>query len=84
MKAVSLSEVKTRLSELLTIAERGGEVTITRRGRPIARIVAVMVSPAPALTQQERVAGIFTRLREMRHGRTLSGNLREAIEDGRD
>ncbi len=84
MKTVSLSEAKIRLSELLTIAERGGEVTITRRGRPIARIVAVVASPAPALTQQERIAGIFTRLREMRHGRTLSGSLREAIEDGRD
>lgn len=39
---------------------------------------------AVALTQRERVAGIFARLRGLRQGRALGGSLREAIEGGRD
>lgn len=84
MKTIPVCEAKTRLSELLAAVELGEEVTITRRGRPVARIIAAVESPAAALTQQERVAGTFARLREMRQGRTLGGGLREAIEDGRD
>ncbi len=84
MKTVPVSEAKTRLSELLAAVELGEEVTITRRGRPVARIVAAVESPAAALTQRERGAGAFARLREMRQGRTLGGSLREAIEAGRD
>jgi len=41
-------------------------------------------SPAAAPAQQERVAGIFARLRGLRQGRALGGSLREAIEGGRD
>ena len=84
MKTVPVYEAKTRLSELLAAVELGEEVTITRRGRPVARIVAAVESPEAALTQQARVAGTFARLREMRQGRTLGVSLREAIEDGRD
>ena len=84
MKTVPVYEAKARLSELLAAVELGEEVTITRRGRPVARIVAAADAPFAALTQRERVAGTFSRLREMRQGRTLGGSLREAIEDGRD
>ena len=69
MKTVPVYEAKTRLSELLAAVELGEEVTITRRGRPVARIVAAVESPEAALTQQERGAGTFARLREMRQGR---------------
>lgn len=80
---VPVPEAETRLSGLLATVELGEEVTITRRGRPVARIVAATESPAAALAQQGRVASTFARLREMRQGRTLGGSLREAIEDGR-
>ena len=78
------SRAEVRLSEPLAAVELGEEITITRYGRPIARIVAMADAPAAAVTQRERVAGIFVRLREMRQGRALGGSLREAIEDGRD
>lgn len=84
MKTVPVGKAKAQFSKLLVEVELGEEVTITLRGRPVARIVAAVESPAAALTQQERVAGTFARLREMRQGRTLGGSLREAIEDGRD
>ena len=92
MKTVPVYEAKTRLSELLAAVELGEEITITRHGRPVARIVAATESPVAALTQRERVARTFARLRGLRQGvnswcrltRALGGSLREAIEGGRD
>ena len=40
MLTVGAFEAKTKLSELLDAVERGEEVTITRRGEPVARLVA--------------------------------------------
>jgi prevent-host-death family protein len=39
MTSVGMHEAKTRLSELVAEVEAGGEVVITRRGRPVARLV---------------------------------------------
>ena len=39
MKSVSVREARKRLSTLLTAAERGEVVAITRRGKEVARIV---------------------------------------------
>ena len=41
MDAVNLSDAKARLSELVERAEAGEDVTILRRGRAVAKIVAV-------------------------------------------
>lgn len=38
MRAVKASDAKARFSELLTFVERGESVSITRHGRPIARL----------------------------------------------
>jgi len=38
-KAVTLADAKAHLSALITEAEEGAEITITRHGRPVARIV---------------------------------------------
>jgi prevent-host-death family protein len=38
-KAVTLAEAKAHLSALITEAEAGAEITVTRHGRPVARIV---------------------------------------------
>lgn len=41
MKVLPLSEVKTRLSELVDVIERRDEsITITRNGKPVAMIVS--------------------------------------------
>lgn len=39
-------EAKTRLSELLARVEAGEEVTITKHGRPVARLVPMAEAPA--------------------------------------
>ena len=85
MKEVAVYEAKTRLSELLAEVEAGGQVVITRRGVPVARLVG----PGPArrggsASHRQRVAAAFENLARMRHGVSLDVPLREAIEQGRD
>jgi prevent-host-death family protein len=40
MRTVGAFEAKNKLSELLDEVARGGEVVITRHGKPVARLVA--------------------------------------------
>jgi len=40
MRNVSVAEAKAKLSEILDNVEKGEEVVITRRGRPMARLAA--------------------------------------------
>ena len=43
MATVNLFDAKNRLSALVDQVEEGQEVTITRRGKPVARLVPVML-----------------------------------------
>lgn len=45
MKSVKIAELKDHLSEHLRAVEQGGEVVVTDRNRPIARIIPVVASP---------------------------------------
>jgi prevent-host-death family protein len=49
-KVVTLAEAKAHISALVSEAEAGAEITITRHGKPVARIVG-------APTKVRRVAG---------------------------
>jgi prevent-host-death family protein len=40
-------EAKTHFSRLLARAERGEEITITRHGKPVAKLVPVAPRPSP-------------------------------------
>ena len=44
MRTVSIVEAKAHLSELIEIVASGGEVSITRRGKPVAKLTPA--SPA--------------------------------------
>lgn len=46
---VNVQDAKTRLSELLKRVEDGEEITISRAGRPVARLVAVEPLPRRSL-----------------------------------
>ena len=46
MKAYSISEAKARLSAIVEQVNHGESVTLTRRGKPVARIVP-LIEPAP-------------------------------------
>ena len=58
MKQVSIAEAKAHLSELVTAVAEGGEVMITRRNKPIARLV-----PADAELRKPREPFDFERLK---------------------
>lgn len=47
MSAVNIYEAKTQLSKLVARAEAGEEITISRNGRPAARLVPVARRTAP-------------------------------------
>jgi prevent-host-death family protein len=44
---VPLADAKAHLSELVERAARGGDVRITRRGKPVARITGIDREPKP-------------------------------------
>jgi prevent-host-death family protein len=48
MKTVKIAELKDHLSEHIRAVERGSEVTVTDRNRPVARIVPIG-APTPVL-----------------------------------
>jgi len=75
MRKVGLAEAKAQLSALLDAVEAGEEVVITRRGRPVARVV------------QEKPAalGWAERLRELHRDQPpLRGSAVELLRELRD
>lgn len=76
MSTVGAYEAKTHLARLIEEVEAGGSVTITRHGRPVARLVGVRGAGPREPDLTERFA-------EARRGRTLGIPLREAIAEGR-
>jgi prevent-host-death family protein len=80
MLTVGAFEAKTKLSELLDAVERGEEVTITRRGAPIARLV-----PVSAEDDRARIRALIEEIKQTRKGLTLGGGItvKELIEEGR-
>lgn len=78
MKTVGTFEAKTHLSTLLEQVERGEEITITRHGRAVARLVPVGAVSLDAL------ADTVARLKEFRRGRRLGDlSAKALIEEGR-
>ena len=84
MKEVAVYEAKTRLSELLVEVEQGEQITITRRGLPVARLVSVIAAKRAANSQRQQVTTTIASLREQRKGVVLEGDVRDLIADGRD
>lgn len=84
MKTIAVFEARNRLSELLTAVEQGEEVTITRRGAPVARIVSVTAASRTDADQRARVSGALARLRALGRGTRLGASVSAAIADGRD
>ena len=84
MKHVGIFEAKTHLSSLLDEVEKGGEVTITRHGKPVAKLVQVTSEFSPEEIERRRQA--IARLRA--NARRINLNvtpeeIKAWIEDGR-
>ncbi|MGH8274553.1 MAG: type II toxin-antitoxin system Phd/YefM family antitoxin [Gammaproteobacteria bacterium] len=46
MKSLSVRETRSKLAQLETLVEQAGEIVITRRGKPIARLLPVVNAKA--------------------------------------
>lgn len=79
MSTVGVSQAKARLSLLIDEVNSGVEVTITRHGEPVARLVAA--HPAGEIDRSALIVEIKNLRRTLRIPRV---NLRESIDEGRD
>ena len=83
MKRVKIAELKDHLSAHLRAVERGSEVEVTDRGRPIARIVPTSVGALPRVIPPSRpFADIRDRRRPPARWAIASSDL--LIEERRD
>jgi prevent-host-death family protein len=57
MKEVGIFEAKAKLSEMCNqVEESGAEYVVTRRGRPVARLIRIDPKPSQALGLLDRMA----------------------------
>jgi len=76
---VSTADAKNNLSALLGEVSRGGEVTITRRGVPVAKLV----SAEPSF-DREKARRAAEGLREASRGVTLGDiPIKDLVDEGR-
>ncbi len=77
MRQIGAYEAKTHLPRLLDEVEWGESVTITRHGRPVARLV-------PVSARRRSVREAIEAVEAFRQSHTLGGmDIREIIEEGR-
>ena len=73
-------EAKTRFSQIIAKAEHGEDFIVTKRGKPVAKIIPF--EKKPEMTRKEAIAKLME-MRKLYRGEPGSFNIREAIEDGR-
>jgi prevent-host-death family protein len=77
MREVGVYDAKTHLPRLLDDVERGETITITRHGKPVARLV-------PIVESKRDVAETIAAIRENRKGNRLDGiKIQDLINEGR-
>ena len=79
MHSIGVFEAKNRLTALLDEVEGGGEVMITRRGKPVARLIS-----AEAGFDRAKARRAANGLRAASKGQILGGvSIKELIAEGR-
>ena len=79
MNAIGAFEAKNTLGSLLDRVEMGEEITITRHGKPVARLVAYS-----GAVDRSAARKAVEEIKAMRKGVTLGGiSIKELIEEGR-
>jgi len=63
-RQVPIREVNQHLSQYIEIAERGEEIIITKRGRPVARLSAVELARRLSEEQEEALSRSLARMRK--------------------
>ncbi len=80
MESVGSFEAKTHLPQLLERVAQGEEFTITKHGKPVARLV-----PVAGATPKPDVRQVIEELKAFSKGNTLREGIsvRDLVEDGR-
>ncbi|MBC5798556.1 MAG: type II toxin-antitoxin system prevent-host-death family antitoxin [Candidatus Eremiobacteraeota bacterium] len=79
MQEIGAFEAKNKLGQLLDCTDRGEEITITRHGRPVAKLV-----PADHGFDRAKAKRVAAELREVSRGLTLGSlKLKALIDEGR-
>ena len=73
-------EAKTHFSQIIQKVENGADFIITRRGKPVAKIIPF--KQEKTMTFKEAVEA-FTEMKKLYRGKPGDFNIREAIEEGR-
>lgn len=84
---VALSDARNKLGGLIDEVASGKQVTLTRRGKAVARLTPVLnpSSPFPLpLFDPEKAQRVADEFRRLREGNRLNGlSIRELINEGR-
>jgi len=79
MQEIGLFEAKNKLSALVDRVEHGAEIVITRRGKPVAKLV-----PAAPGFDREKAKRAAEGLRQISKGLRLRGlKIKDLINEGR-
>ena len=79
-RSIGAFEAKTHFSQIIEKAEHGEDFIITRRGKPVAKIIPF--ERKKEMTWEEALED-FRKFRKLYRGEPGSFNIREAIEEGR-
>ena len=82
MRTLTLAEIKSHLSAVVDQVIAGEEIVITRRGRPVARIIAEPVQPAADAAAIAAELRAFV-LSQTPQARTAAEVVREARDGAR-
>ena len=81
MEKLSVFEAKARFSELVSRAEEGKQTVITKRGKPVARVVPEREARSERWDRSEAIDKIIEFSKSCRTRRRV--NLQKLIEEGR-
>ncbi|HEY4775634.1 MAG TPA: type II toxin-antitoxin system prevent-host-death family antitoxin [Xanthobacteraceae bacterium] len=84
MKHVGIFEAKTHLSSLVDEVAKGGEIVITRHGKPVAKLVRAQpeLSDEQIARRREAIAGLREIAKRLNIGATHE-EIKSWIEEGR-
>ena len=79
-QVIGAFEAKTHFSQILEKAGQGTDFIVTKRGKPVAKIIPFQQEPV--ITWEEALEK-FRQFRKHYRGKPGDFNIREAIEEGR-
>ncbi len=79
MTQMPLADVKNRFSEVVSRVERGEEISVTRRGKAIARIVP---EKQARVRRSAEIRKVFARLKELSFDMDIGGDIKTIAREG--